>query len=184
MRRARAFFPLLLVLFFGTLRAGGLVEFTSERIEMRVRGNVVTIHGTYHFTNPNPKPVRVTMFYPFPVDSSHPYPHAIRVKPIAYHKVKDGITWTLDALPKTLSTVEVTYSQTCRDRSARYILTTTRAWGRGLRQAEFTVRVPGAFKEVALSYSPDSLKELNGEQVFYLTKKDFLPDKDLMVQWK
>ena len=173
-----------LLLLAGTALADGSVEFTSERIEMSIRGNTLTIRGTYHFTNPNPEPVRVTMLYPFPVDATHPFPHAIRVKPIAYRKVKDGITWTVEAGPNGKPFVDVVYSQKCRERSAKYILTTTKAWGQALKQAEFIVRVPSSFKEVTLSYTPDSLKEIKGEQVFYLTRKDFLPEKDLEVRWK
>jgi hypothetical protein len=189
-KRAKIIFmnPLRLFAFIlllaGTALADGSLEFTSERIEMSVRGNVLTIHGIYHFTNPNPEPVRVTMFYPFPIDATHPFPYAIRVKPIAYRKVKDGITWTVEAGPNGKPTVDVVYSQRCLDRSAKYILTTTQAWGQALKQAEFIVRVPSSFKEVTLSYSPDSLKEIKGEQVFYLTRKDFLPEKDLEVRWK
>jgi len=168
----------------GTAWAGGMVEFTSELIEMSVRGNTLTIHGIYHFTNQNPEAVRVVMLYPFPVNATHPFPHAIRVKPIAYRKVKDGITWTVEAGPNGKPTVEVVYSQRCLERSAKYILTTTQAWGQALKQAEFIVRVPSSFKEVTLSYSPDSVKGIKGEQVFYLTKKDFLPEKDLEVRWK
>ena len=56
--------------------------------------------------------------------------------------------------------------------------------GQALKQAEFIVRVPSSFKEVTLSYTPDSLKEIKGEQVFYLTRKEFLPDKDMEVWWK
>ena len=173
-----------LLLLRGAALAGGSVEFTSERIEMSIRGNTLTIHGIYHFTNPNPEPVRVTMLYPFPVDATHPFPHAIRVKPIAYRKVKDGITWTVEAGPNGKPFVDVFYSQRCLDRSAKYILTTTQTWGQALKQAEFIVRVPSSFKEVTLSYTPDSLKEIKGEQVFYLTRKEFLPDKDMEVWWK
>jgi hypothetical protein len=173
-----------ILLLAGTALADGSVEFSSERIEMSIRGNTLTIHGIYHFTNPNPEPARVTMLYPFPVDATHPFPHAIRVKPIAYRKVKDGITWTVEAGPNGKPTVNVVYSQRCLDRSAKYILTTTQAWGQALKQAEFIVRVPSSFKEVTLSYTPDSLKEIKGEQVFYLTRKDFLPEKDLEVRWK
>lgn len=151
---------------------------------MSIRGNVLTVRGTYHFTNPNPEPVRVTMLYPFPIDATHPFPHAIRVKPIAYRKVKDGIIWTVEAGSNGKLFVDVVYSQRCLDRSAKYILTTTQAWGQALKQAEFVVRVPSSFKEVTLSYSPDSLKETKGGQFFYLTKKNFLPDKDLEVRWK
>ena len=167
-----------------TALAGGQVEFTSERIEMSIRENTLTIHGIYHFTNPNPEPVRVTMLYPFPVDTTHPFPHAIQVKPIAFRKVKDGITWTVEAGPHAKPTVDVVYFQKCRERSAKYILTTTQAWGKALKQAEFIVRVPSSFKEVTLSYTPDSLKGIKGEQVFYLTRKEFLPEKDLEVRWK
>jgi len=173
-----------ILLLAGTALAGGQVEFTSERIEMSIRGNTLTIHGIYHFTNPNPEPVRTAMLYPFPMDATHPYPHAIQVKPIAYRKVKDGITWTVEAGPNGKPTVDVVYSQRCLDRSAKYILTTTQAWGQALKQVEFIVRVPASFKEVTLSYSPDSLKEIKGERVFYLTKMDFLPEKDLEVRWK
>ena len=173
-----------ILLLAGTALAGGQVEFASERIEMSIRGNTLTVHGIYHFTNPNPEPVRVTMLYPFPVDATHPYPHAIQVKPIAYRKVKDGITWTVEAGPNGKPTVDVVYSQKSRERSAKYILTTTQAWGKALKQAEFIVRVPWSFKEVTLSYTPDSLKEIKGEQVFYLTRMDFLPDKDMEVRWK
>jgi len=172
------------LLLAGTALAGGRVEFTSERIEMSIRGNSLTIHGIYHFTNPNPELVRVAMLYPFPVDATHPFPHAIRVKAIAFRKVKDGITWIVEGEPYAKPTVDVVYTQRCLDHSAKYILTTTQTWGQALKQAEFIVRVPASFKEVTLSYSPDSLKEIKGEQVFYLTKKDFLPEKDFEIRWK
>jgi len=86
--------------------------------------------------------------------------------------------------PYAKPTVDVVYTQRSLDHSAKYILTTTQTWGQALKQAEFIVRVPASFKEVTLSYSPDSLKEIKGEQVFYLTKKDFLPEKDFEIRWK
>lgn len=43
---------------------------------------------------------------------------------------------------------------------------------------------PKNFKLTQLSYKPDSLNQQDQRQYYYITKKNFMPQKDLFITWQ
>jgi hypothetical protein len=80
--------------------------------------------------------------------------------------------------------VAVNYRQKLAGSSARYILTTTRSWGRPLEEAEFFIELPHDLEIVSLSYSGFEKWSGEGKVVSHMRKEDFMPDADLVVNWR
>ena len=65
---------------------------------------------------------------------------------------------------------------------ARYILTSTGAWGRPLQSGEYRVRWPATLAGVRVSY-PGHDETKDGWTTRSFERKDFQPDRDLVVGW-
>ena len=56
------------------------VQFSAEKIEMKVSRKEVEVSGCYYFrNNSSRKTIHKLLFYPFPVDSVHNFPYIINV---------------------------------------------------------------------------------------------------------
>jgi hypothetical protein len=84
----------------------------------------------------------------------------------------------------TTDTLEIRtiYRQALHSRYARYIVTSTAAWGRPLTHARFEIFLPpGA---IPREFSFPFERHLSGGEVFYVFEaKDFLPARDITVYW-
>lgn len=162
-----------------------VIDFHSEKIIMRIsKKGILKLEGRYIFINPYNENVKVSIFYPFPVDSVHQYPKSIYVEGMPFKRIEKGISFEVKIQALKKKVVSVKYTQACLRKQARYILKTTNAWGKPLVRAEFVIILPAYFKKVDISYPPDSLKQINGEIKFFITKDNFMPEKDLEVFWE
>ncbi|MCX7784619.1 MAG: hypothetical protein N2201_00065 [candidate division WOR-3 bacterium] len=90
----------------------------------------------------------------------------------------------MDFRPQTIETLKVFYQQALKGNQCRYILVTTKYWRIPLEQANFIIDVAENLKDVQFSYLPDSVIHQNNRRYYYLSKKNFMPKKDLTVKWK
>jgi hypothetical protein len=125
------------------------ISFKRERIETTIVAcDTLEIRGTYFFENIDSLPHTTSIYYPFPVDSILAYPHYIELKRSSgesdtrYIKVKKGMRWRMTVGAGETDSVVVTYRQKTTAAQGRYILTTTKYWGKPLKSAAFTVAVP------------------------------------------
>jgi hypothetical protein len=123
------------------------------------------------------------MYYPFPVDSLHPYPEFIWVDGLPFIKADSGIYFRFEIGAAAACSLEVAYRQRILGRSARYILTTLQEWDRPIEEAVFKISLPRDLPGVELSYPADSLSLADGSAVYLLTFRDFMPEKDLLITW-
>ena len=159
------------------------LQFAEEIIRMRVDPPDIHMDTLYIFRNRTPASQNSSIFYPFPVDDDHPYPFDIEVEGAPSRQVERGLIWNLATGPHEEISVGVKYSQHCPANSGRYILTSTAAWDEPLEKAAFEVRWPAALANVHISYA-GTLTEEKGEKTLRFEKEDFLPDRDLVVEWK
>lgn len=168
-------------------------DFFKEKIMLSVDRNEIHIKGIYYIRNNSSKEEELMIFYPFPIDSFHDYPHRISIHYInadkdkaeeKYIKERDGIIWPLRIDSGKTKCILIEYSQKIRAKEATYITTTTQGWGKAIEDARFIVSVPADFKEVKISYQPDRAESKDNKIYYYMNEESFLPEEDLIVKWK
>jgi hypothetical protein len=169
------------------------LQFDSERVELAVVGDSLEVRGHYVLRCRKATVTPVVLFYPFPVDSllggarllsatcavgdRSPAPARWEAAP----SLRGARIWTAPCDADTL-VVEAVYRQSLRVDYARYIVTTTRAWGRPLRHASFVIRLPAGAVPLEFSF-PFTRRDGPGEPVYTYETDDFFPDHDVIVRW-
>jgi len=191
MRRIVHTSALGLVLMFAVgARAQGQkrVEFSRERIQIAVADGGIAVRASYVFSNDAPAPQRQVLFYPFPVDSLHPFPDSVDVdcdgRSIPFREQGSGLAFSVDVPARGEAVLHVFYHQPSADRSACYILTTTSKWNAPLRVARYEITVPDSLELAHVSWPVDDVMTADGVQVHVIDRENFLPDHDLCVEWR
>jgi hypothetical protein len=173
-------------------RPAGRLEFDSEEIVIDVRGDVVEVTGTYHFRVVGGAVPAQPMLYPYPEDPLLGEARTLRLEwrqpdgrwaPLAFEELPPrGVRWRLPECGADTLTVRTVYRQPMRSTYARYIVTTTQAWGQPLRKASFEVRLPPGAQDPQFSY-PFRPKGPS-VQVWTYEATDFLPREDIVVRYR
>ena len=178
----------VLLIFSGNLQSQSL-SFIREKIEMTIQNDssfIVT--GKYYFLNKSDKEINSNFYYPFVINKNYHFPDSIAIKndnkiPVFYSKSKKGIFFTIKALPKDTSEFSAFYRQKNFNRRAEYILTTTQNWNLPLQKAEYIVNLPKYLKLKSISLQPDSIKNSLSFKTYFITKENFMPLVNLIVEW-
>ncbi len=169
----------------------GPVSFWREYVVVEPSDGRTRVVGDYYFRNTTDDTVAIGVSYPFPVDAYHAIPSKVRAwsldgeQPAPFGFVNDGnaIRWRMEFEPREERRFRVEYVQATPRGRARYIVMTTRLWGKPIELAEFEFRVPASLGNVELSFEPDRV-EMRGDTTFYYMKRSpFMPDRDLEVRW-
>lgn len=160
------------------------VHFAREEVALAVRPDTVEVRANYHFKVRASRPFSALVFYPFPLDSFHSWPDSIWTGGLPFQFADSGVMLRLDLPARGEDSLFVYYRQPHHGAEARYIVTTTRKWRRPIDLARFTVTVPAAFEDVALTHTPDSAARQAGAVTYYITRRAFWPDSDIVVRWR
>jgi hypothetical protein len=184
------------------------VHFAREEIGMDVRPGTLEVRGVYHFTCSAKEPLVASVFYPFPLDSTHLYPDSIELRTPSvdrqtpspripdselrrsdfgvrsFVRQDSGVAFRMRFRPEAEDSFFAYYRQPLKANSATYIVTTTRKWKRPIDLAQFRVTLPASFEDVNLTFKPDSVTKSDSAVSYFFTRKRFYPDKDVMVTWK
>ncbi|MCP4590396.1 MAG: hypothetical protein GY842_06615, partial [bacterium] len=127
------------------------VRFRSERIVIRTGADHIAVEGLYEYHNPAPYPTVLRLGVPFPVDSDHPPPTELALDEVtedgrflrpllpAVHGSDVSVRFLLG--PFESRRLRLRYTQPTAVPRGRYILSTTRAWGRPLERASFELHL-------------------------------------------
>jgi hypothetical protein len=151
---------------------------------MDVRPGALELRGMYHFTCSSKQALVASMFYPFRLDSTHLYPDSIEIRQHGFQRQDSGASFRMRFQAGAEDSFFAYYRQPLKTNSATYIVTTTRKWKRPIDLARFRVTVPASFKDVALTYRPDSVVTSDSTMSYFFARKRFYPDKDVTVTWK
>jgi hypothetical protein len=180
------------------------VHFAREEIAMDVKLGALEVRGMYHFTCSAKEPLVASVFYPFPLDSTHLYPDSIELRTpndaapltltlsqreregvrVSFVRQDSGVAFRMRFRPETEDSFFAYYRQRLKTNSATYIVTTTRRWKRPIDLAGFRVTVPASFKDVKLTFKADSVVRSDSAITYFFTRKRFYPDRDVTVTWK
>lgn len=160
------------------------VHFAREEVAVRVRPGSVEVTANYHFKVRAAKPFSALVFYPFPLDEFHAWPDSIWTGGLPYEFADSGVTLKLNLPARDEESLRVYYRQPHRGNEARYIVMTTRKWRRPIDLARFTVTVPSEFDSVTLEYSPDSAVQSDSAVTYFITRRAFWPESDIVVRWR
>ena len=178
------------------------LEFDSEAIHLRIAGDSLEVDGTYWLVC-SAQEGSMGLIYPFPADPRMGGARALTVEirrpggawvPVPYAMLPAGAALRCRVPLLAADTLEfhAVYRQALLERYARYIVTTTRAWGRPLRRALFTITLPEGARlgETSYPFLPDSTaeqddadKEAPGPRRYVFETESFWPERDIIVQW-
>lgn len=163
------------------------ILFQKEKIIVSVMTDKILIRGEYTFVNMSSVSRSLMLFYPFPVDSLHPFPSNISVtsgdKRIPFKTAENGIYFAIKLLAESAASINVSYDQPCLVPNACYILKSTAYWQTPLEEADFEIRIPTGIRLKNVSYAADKVVRNQDTFVCTFTRKNFMPDRDLCFEW-
>lgn len=165
------------------------VSFKKEKIEITIENGYGCLKGDYYFENRGFNRSETDIFYPFPVGDLLPYPDSISVfntgtsQNIPFKRLRTGIAFNLSAEPHSLNKIEIFYRQKLISNYFEYILTTTADWKAPLEISEFIINVPRLFMNVQMSYNEDSVISGDSFVKYFITRREFMPEKNLIIKW-
>ena len=170
------------------------VDFVYEKIIIEVEPPELTVTSLYRFQNRFPFEVTLPVLYPFTVDEYQDFPHQISAKSItaegeqplefAWRRNDNAIRLNVSAEGKSSTEMRVTYSQRLKGKQARYILTTTKAWGRSLKSADYQLILSENLKISSISFPFDRTENIAGKRYYFSHKENFMPALDLIIRWE
>jgi hypothetical protein len=162
--------------------------FAREHISIVLDGASIAVDGAYVLRNPTPHDLVRSLLYPFPVDSTHPFPDSISVwqnqKTVTFARSGDGVIFSVAVAAQQSAVFRVVYTQRCLDNSGCYILTTTSAWKRPLESAEFEVTLAAGVELEWTAYELTPAGNDEGRRTYGLTQQQFMPEQDFCLRWK
>jgi hypothetical protein len=178
-----------------TGRAGPFpLIFDSETVRLFVEGDSVRVEGLYSFLCQPLGTRTATLVYPYPADSLLGGARTLVLEggtddtswqPLEFKELPEsrGALWRIPLNLGGTIRVRTTYRQALRSRYARYIVTTTHAWGGPLRVARFEIHLPDGALPKRFSFPFRPQVTVSG-RVFYLYEtENFAPNRDIVVEW-
>lgn len=165
------------------------ISFVKEKIEMSIVDSSFAINGKYYFINNSSKEINTNFYYPFVINKNFQFPDSISIKNednvrVFYSKGKDGIFFNIKTMPQDSSEFTAYYRQKNLIKKAEYILTTTHNWNVPLQKAEYLIYLPNNLSLKSISLQPDSIKNGSTYKTYFITKENFMPLVNLIVEWE
>jgi len=156
--------------------------FESESIVVTLDSARIAVEGEYTFRNITGEKVEAYLYYPFPLDSCD-YPDEIVVENADFTFAPEGIRLNFPIEPRGKKAIKIRYVQRLKSSYARYILRSTKSWGRPLEEAYYSVSMPRFWQKVHISIPLEKVEVRDGRRIFYGKFSDFMPETDLIVKW-
>jgi hypothetical protein len=170
------------------------VRFDQERIDVEVEPGRIHVHGLYHYRNASRLPALLTLSTPFPVDADHPAPEAFAlaeagedgraVRELSLRGPREEPRVRMLFGPRGGKWILLDYWQPARVAEGRYILTTTRTWGRPIAQASFRLLLPPGYSLNHSNYSLMIVPDSPSFIIYTFSRSNFYPDQDWKFSWQ
>ena len=168
------------------------VTFFKEFITVSLSDSEANIEGIYYFRNNQSSGQLFRVFFPFYLDSLTLFPHEIaafkkngkHLDKLAYMATHNAVRFSVPLNADTVTVWSLQYSQNLRSKSAIYILKSAQTWRKPLEEAHFMVNVPRNFKNVKIWPEPDSSRVDAGRVYYFCTERNFMPERDLEINWE
>lgn len=181
---------LLIICFTAVHSYSQNIRFYKENIDFEIKGQYFIVKGFYYFCNIGKDTTRNIISYPFPTGSDYGKVDSVKVFNVSdklniKNRIeKTGLSFSLKLGPYATKLFQIVYRQKLAGRKAEYILLTTKQWGRAFEQINYKLTVPDNIKVDSLSYRPDSSYTENNKQLFVWHKKNFMPNKNMIIYFQ
>jgi len=178
---------ILLLFFCISLLYAEDLSFFREDIDFKIDETYFYVDGIYYFQNNSDNELKRILFYPIPQDSLYGKVDSIYAVGINDSENKivkinnKGAFFKVDIPPQKSRAINISYKHRLFGNKAEYILTTTKKWGKPLKEVNYIFSVPQKIIIDSLSYMPDSLKTIQNNHIFYYKKKNFMPQKNMII---
>jgi hypothetical protein len=170
------------------------VDFFKEDITLAINDGFAEISGAYYFRNNTERDGRIPIAFPFYVDSLSLYPDEIEAFMIDENDTtcldyrdsekQMGIMIGIPLIPGQITIWYLNYRQRILAPKARYILTSTAAWGKPLEEATYCFVVPSSFENIRAWPEPDTVIEEGARREYLARRTDFMPTQNMEIEWK
>jgi len=170
-----------------------LMRFDREKIEIWAFEGQVQVTGLYHYVNRSVFPASFSLGVPFPTDTEHPWPAEFHVsevdgkgaflKDIETRHYHGETVFRLWFWPSGERWIRLDYIQGARIPEGRYILLSTRKWGKPLQRGEYILHLADGLELTSSNYplTPDAGRHSGS---YFFSRIDFLPTKDWEFHWR
>ncbi len=179
---------IFLVLFSFVELSAQIPDFYREDLTFILDDSSFTVTGYYYFMNSSEEGEKLDMLYPFPSHDSYgeitdvyAYKHGNPLKNALMHYNENAAIVNLEIDAGKTTMIRIGYTQELNGNQAEYILLSTKAWGKSLKEVNYTLITPHNMVIDSLSYPPDFSNDKSGKAIYYYHKEDFMPDKDFKV---
>jgi hypothetical protein len=169
------------------------VDFYKEEITLTVSDSEASVHGIYYFRNNTDRLGDFSVIFPFYVDSLNLFPYFIKpylvdsakTITLSFRTIENAgsISLGIPVRPRSVTIWYLDYVQRIKATHARYIITSTNAWGKPLEEATYRFIAPIDYDSIQTWPRGDSLFKIGGNFVITCHKKDFLPQQDMEISW-
>lgn len=165
-----------------------LPDFYREDLTFILDDSSFTVTGYYYFLNTSDENEKFDMLYPFPqrdyygsMSDVYAYIYGNPLKNALLHYNDNMAMINLEIRPGKVTMLRIGYTQELLGNKAEYILTSTKAWGKSLKEVNYTLIAPENMQIDSLSYPADFSNTKSGKTIFYYHKEDFMPDREFEV---
>jgi len=163
-------------------------DFFREDLTFIIDDSSFTVTGYYYFLNNSDDNEKFDMLYPFPkrdfygkVTEVYAYIYGNPLKNALLHYNNNAAMINLEVKSETVTKLRIGYTQELLGTMAEYILTSTTAWGKSLKEVNYTLIAPENMQIDSLSYPPDFSNTKSGKTIYYYHKEEFMPDREFEV---
>lgn len=164
------------------------LDFFREDLTFQIDSNHFTVSGQYFFRNNFDSQQQTLINYPLPRLTENSLFDTILVfsdddptVPLPLYIHDSLVTFNITLPPGSVQPITIIYSQRHNGNYAKYILTTTKYWGKPLQLAEFKLVVPDYINILNCFESPDKISEFDGVSIYQWMRQNFMPAKDFEI---
>jgi hypothetical protein len=165
------------------------VEFFREDLTFRLEDGFFAVEGDYFFRNTTDREVKKLLFYPLPESKIYGDITSLNINlkgnstSMITGSSEEGAAFKLKLGPGEEATYRINYVQKLRSNEARYIITTTRHWGKGLEFATYRLDCSASIFLDSISIIPDTIFMEKRRYHYLWDREDFMPEVDFIFQF-
>lgn len=182
---------IIIVLFFSLNLIAQSIDFYKEDITFKITQTKFYVNGLYYFKNRTDKIQKNLIYFPVTPTCVNNVADSIDIFNISKlqsieisKKTSNGFFFILETGAHDSTIYQIRYQQDICGDSVLYVLESTQKWGKALSSGIYKIIVPDSLKTTYFSYKPDSTYYFTNFNVYYLERKDFIPDRDLVCKFK
>lgn len=185
----KKYFLQVIILLINPVSKSQDLEFYGEKLTFEISDNMFFIDGTYYLCNVGDKEIKQLLYYPLPIDSQY-YGDVSNIgisKDDSLLSIirrdKGGIYFGVKIKPYKTAEYKISYNQRLLKNRAEYILETTKRWRKPFETADYKLIIPENLVIEYISYEPDSVLTEDSKLIYLWHKKDFMPDKNMIIEF-